>query len=572
MLKFTSVKWKNFLSYGNYWTEIQLDATHTTILLGESGSGKSTLLDVLSFVLFNKPFRNINKPQIVNSLNQKDCVVEVKFQIGNKAYTIVRGIKPGIFEIYCDGTLINQDANLRDYQGYLEEKILGFNFKSFKQIVVLGAANFTPFMQLRTQERRIIIEELLDIEVFGNMNLILKQRMSQIRQSIESCESEIRLLQEKKKLHDKYMKDLVQNRKEKIEKNESKIEDYQKQIEELNGSIDAINKEIEIKRQHLNQDETIRKQKKKIEDLEHKLRNSVSKLDKDVSFFESNDKCPTCKQSISADWKEEEILKKKTKIDELEDGISKTQEKHADVSKKIDFIEEVKKSMQELAREVAIHENSISSMEKYIGDITKEITDLKTSKKNITEERKQLASIKKELTEIESDIQEYVNARVVHETASDLLKDGGVKSRIIKQYLPLINKHTNKFLSVMNFFASFHINENFQESIKSRGHDEFSYGNFSAGEQQRIDLALLFTWRIIAKMKNSVNTNLLIMDEVFDSYLDIEATENAIEVLNGPFFKHSNIFVISHKNTIGDKFHRKLSFIKKKNFSFMESD
>lgn len=572
MVHFKTIYWKNFLSYGNYVTEVSLDSWHTNILLGDSGSGKSTLLDAVSFALFNKPFRGITKPQLVNSLNEKNCYVEVSFQIGKKEYRVGRGIKPNIFEIYENDKLINQDASNRDYQQYLETQILGFNYKSFCQIVVLGAANFVPFMQLKPRDRRVIIEELLDIEIFGVMNGLLRERISGIKQSITDTEVKMDILREKKTLHENYIKTLLQNRENKIAEKETKIEDNNTNILDLRKRIKELDENVKLHKQHLEAEKTISAQIIKVKDLESRLSESLKNVNRQIDFFESNDQCPTCMQQIKPKLKKNEIKRKQLKVEEIETGLTQVEKKIKRFEKKKTKIEKVRDKINSINREIARHKSSIYAMEKYIQEVDKEIQELKKPKKNIAAEKKLIKKVNQELSEYQDDIQKLANDRATHDMTSMLLKDGGIKAKIIRQYLPLINKNTNKFLSAMNFFASFYMNENFHEYIKSRGHDDFSYESFSEGEKQRIDLALLFTWRSIAKLKNSVSTNLLILDEVFDSYLDVEATENVLELLNGSLFKDSNIFVISHKNTIADKFDHRIRCKKVKNFSKIEED
>lgn len=569
MIKFKVVRWKNFLSTGKNFTEIQLDRDHTTLLLGESGAGKSTLLDAITFALFNKPFRNISKPNLVNSINDKNCVCEIEFSIGNSNYKIVRGIKPNIFEIWKNNHLVNKDANSRDYQLFLEKEVLKFNIKSFKQIVVLGAAGFTPFMQLKPQDRRVIIEELLDIEVFSVMNSLLKQKISVVKANIDQANFDIQLLDEKVKLHNQYVQDLELNNENKINDNLEKIKINKNQINQLteknndlSEKITDLESEISFK-SHL--DQKINKLQESLKSLNKDKKNLLDQ----INFFSDNSFCPTCEQNIDADFSKRHIHNKKEEVLSIENNVADISTVLSDSDKIMQDCQKIENSILHLQREINNNKNTISGIEQYIKKIAKETLDLKNrdiSNENLNE----LESLSDKIEDLNKQKENLIIEKSVCDFASSVLKDSGVKSKIIKQYLPLINKYTNKFLTHMDFFVTFSIDEEFKEAIKSRGRDDFGYESFSEGEKQRIDLALLFTWRAIARMKNSINTNLLIMDEVFDSYLDINATENVIQLLKAPMFKNSNIIVISHKNTIADKFDNVIRFVKNKNFSIVK--
>lgn len=569
MIVFKTVRWKNLLSTGNTFSEICLNQTKSTILLGASGSGKSTLLDAISFALFNRPFRAINKNQLVNAVNQKNCLVEIEFSIGSQEYLIRRGIKPNVFEIFCNNTLINQESHSKDYQDYLEKQILKFNFKAFSQIVVLGASNFTPFMQLKPSDRRVIIEGLLDIEIFSVMNTILKQKVSTLKSVVQDNEFAISINKEKIDIQSKYISDLTQNKQEKIQENLNLIEKNKEQmllLEDENvkhgESVHALNDKLNFKSDLLAQIE-------KIKDIKSKLDANVKKTNKEIFFYEDNDSCPTCQQTIPSDFKLVEIDKKNNKIREWKSGLADAE---AAMFKLITRLEEAKQIEDEISAintQIVKNKNMIDGINQFIKKIAKDTLDLKNQQDAPSEQNERLCELQNELKVLESNREQHSKQKNLYEIATALLKDSGVKARIIKQYLPLINKHTNIFLNAMNFFVTFNLDEEFNESIKSRARDDFSYENFSEGEKQRIDLALLFTWRTIAKMKNSVNTNLLIMDEVLDSYLDVAATENVLQLLNSEMFKDTNIFVISHKDTISDKFNRTIKFTKVKNFSTM---
>ena len=569
MIIFNKVRWKNFLSTGNNFIEINLSKNRSTILLGESGSGKSTLLDAISFGLFNKPFRNINKNNLINMINQKNCLVEVEFTIGKQNYLIRRGIKPTIFEIYCNDKIINQDSHSKDYQQYLEKQILKFNYKSFTQIIVLGASNFTPFMQLKPADRRVIIEGLLDIEIFSLMNSILKKRISNLKNDIQQNEFSLSIVKEKIEMHKKHLENLSQSKQEKIDKNMSIIESNKSQIIELENINEKYENKINELLEQVNFKDDVLSQISKIKSIKEKLEISIKKSNKEISFYEDNDSCPTCTQSIPSDFKQVQINENVNKIEEWKNGLSDVGSAISKLDDKMNKVKVIEDEIDSIQTKILKNKSSISSIQKFIQKIAKETLEMKEDEESSLNSD-ELNNFDNELLSLENDKQKFLMDRNIQDHVSSLLKDGGVKAKIIKQYLPLINKHTNIFLNSMNFFVSFNIDEEFNESIKSRGRDNFVYENFSEGEKQRIDLALLFTWRVIAKLKNSVNTNLLILDEVFDSYLDINATENVLQLLNSNMFKKNNIFVISHKQNISDKFNQVINFTKVKNFSIIK--
>lgn len=567
MIIFKSVRWKNLLSTGNNFTEVKLNEKHTTILLGQSGSGKSTLLDAIAFALFNRPFRNINKNQLVNMVNQKNCIVEIEFSIGTQNYLIRRGIKPTVFEIYCDNVLVNQDSHSKDYQQYLERNILKFNFKAFTQIIVLGASNFTPFMQLKPADRRVIIEGLLDIEIFSVMNTLLKQKNSTLKQAIQETEFASSIIKEKITIQEKYLSELSKDKEDKIQENLALIEKHKTDIQKIRTDNDQLRDSIALLQNKIDFKTDLVAQIEKIRDIKSKIDTNIKKTKKEIVFYEEHDNCPTCSQHIPDDFKASEIEKKGVKISEWQCGITDAE---SALSKFLERMEEVKRTEEEIEKltyQIGKNESVINGINQFIKKIAQDTLDLKEQQSAPKEKTDELQKLSQEAEKLESAREHQSIQKNVQDLATMLLKDNGVKARIIKQYLPLINKHTNVFLNAMNFFVSFHIDEEFNESIKSRGRDDFSYENFSEGEKQRIDLALLFTWRTIAKMKNSVNTNLLIMDEVLDSYLDTSATENVLALLNSDMFRDTNVFVISHKETISDKFHKTIRFTKNKNFS-----
>ncbi len=567
MIIFKKISWKNFLSTGNTPTVIELDKCSTTILVGESGSGKSTLLDAITFGLFNKPFRNIIKNNMINSINQKDCLVEVEFDIGSKEYLVRRGIKPNIFEIYCDGELINQDSSARDYQIYLEKQILKFNCRSFTQIIVLGASNFTPFMLLKPVDRRLIIEELLDIQIFSVMNTLLKQAMANNKTAIHENENLISLMVEKIKVHEKYIGDLEKDNQEHIHDAENKIAGNHQQISRIESEIEEIKLKISEQKELVAFEIEVNAKLKQLLELESKLENKSRKEKKEIEFYKKNDDCPTCKQHLDDLFKNSEIEKKTQLLEEIESGMLKITENVQRLEEKKLVANQINKKIESFEVDIAKKNSSIMAIKTFIRKLEREVDDLKKPKNKVAEEMDVLSGFKSEIDNLERQKEQLIKERNLQDLANALLKDTGVKARIIKQYLPLINKYTNKYLNDMSFFVTFSMNENFEEAIKARGRDDYSYGNFSDGEKQRLDLALLFTWREIAKVKNSINTNLLILDEIADSYLDLESTENILQLLTSDIFRGMNIIVISHKNTIADKFQRVLRFKKEKNFS-----
>ena len=566
MITFRYVRWKNLLSTGNYFTEVKLDNNTNTLVVGENGSGKSTMLDALCFGLFGKAFRNVNKPNLLNSINSKDCIVEVEFTTNNKAYKIIRGIKPNKFEIYCDGELVNQDAAARDYQEYLEKFILKLNYKSFTQIVILGSASFVPFMQLSSSDRRAIIEDLLDIQIFSTMNGLLKDRLTNNKDVMFQSKSEIELTQQRYDLQDKHIKGLKQNNEDKVNEYDGEIQSNKITIQTLHGEIANLSSQVET-HQNLVAEKTLVEDKvKKITKLESQIESNLSKFRKDISFFEHNDDCPTCRQAIATEFKETELQTLQTKATECEHGLTQLEVKLLEEQTKLNEITEIQRRIQTLQIEIATKNTSITETNKYITKLEKLIEELKTNKASTEKEEEELKSLNDTLTGLKSNLRHLIDEKSYYEVASGLLKDTGIKTKIIKQYLPIINKLVNKYLASLDFFVNFQLDESFKETIKSRHRDDFTYNNFSEGEKQRIDMALMLTWRAIAKLKNSSNTNLLILDEVFDSSLDTNGTEELMKILH--MLEGVNLFVISHKGDIlQDKFSNVIRFEKVKNFS-----
>jgi DNA repair exonuclease SbcCD ATPase subunit len=568
MINFESVQWKNFLSTGASPTKITLNQSPNTLIIGHNGAGKSTVLDALCFGLFGKPFRKINKPQLLNSINTNDCVVEVEFSIGTKQYKVIRGIKPNTFEIYCNGSLVNQDAKAKDYQEHLEKFILKLNYKSFTQVVILGSASFVPFMQLSPGDRRAIIEDLLDIQIFSSMNGVVKEKMSEFKDTITKIKYDINLAQEKINLQKLNIEEHKQANEEEVKRKQEEIANNQSQLEQLAADNELIQKHIDILSKKIGNEKTsLENKSKKLLQLETKVENNIKKNEKDVTFYESNDNCPTCKHPLEEEFKQQQITERKQKLVQQKTGLTEIKNEISTISQQMDEITRVIDNVSKHNSQIVGNNSTITSIRKYIDKLNREITELSNKKVNLEEDNKKLVELKAELTALNTEHEKLTNEKMYYDFAATLLKDTGIKTKIIKQYLPIMNKLINKYLTAMDFFVNFNINENFEETIKSRHRDEFSYANFSEGEKMRIDLALLFTWRQIAKLKNSTNTNLLILDEVFDSSLDTVGTEEFLKLIH-EMGTDTNIFVISHKgDQLFDKFRSVIKFEKKNNFS-----
>ena len=568
MIKFESVKWRNFLSTGNDWTEILLNKSPTTLIVGQNGAGKSTLLDALSFALFGKPHRNINKPQLVNTINNKQCEVEACFSIGSHSFKIVRGIKPGKFEIWQNGNMINQSSASRDYQQFLEQNILKLNHKSFHQIVVLGSSSFIPFMQLPTGHRRDVIEDLLDIGVFSKMNQILKEKDGKLREEINAITYEYDLNKEKVALQKKYIKDITEINDEQIAKKQDQIEANQDEIEELQ----LVNNEISIEIDNLQQglgDNIKSAQDKRQQLLQFKtqFQTQIKSVVKDAKFYEENDACPTCSQDIGEDLRKQKLIEAQSKAKELNEGIEKVSEQTTLVESTIAELTIMANDISTKTTEISNNNSTIASLQKQIHSIEAEIESLRGSSGDLSKANHDLTELQEARNILSENKLKLIDAKAYNQAASEMLKDTGIKTKVIKQYLPVMNTLINKYLQVLDFFVQFNLDESFNETIKSRHRDSFNYASFSEGEKQRIDLALLFTWRQIAKMKNSTSTNLLVLDETFDSSLDHDGIDNLMKILH-TLDDNSNVFVISHKGDLLDgKFRSKIEFIKEHNFS-----
>lgn len=567
MIHFKTIRWRNFLSTGNQFTEVELDKHPTTLVIGENGAGKSTILDAICFGLFGKAFRNINKPQLVNSINQKNCVVEIEFRIGRKEYKVIRGMKPGVFEIYQDGNIINQDAAVKDYQKYFEDKILKLNFKSFTQIVILGSASFTPFMQLAQGIRREVIEDILDIQIFSVMNSLLKTRINDMKEKIREIDTQIELGKQKVKLQQDYIKQLEDDQKKRNDDIQAKIDKSKEDIKSLEEESRLLTEQYDLLSNSVKDDDEISTKRAEMASLYKSLQARIKKVESDILFYEEHDSCPTCAQDISTELKTTTIGKHTHKKEEISNAVDSLYNKMQDLEVRANEIIETKQTIVSLQNKITGNNANVIAQQNYIKAIQTEAERTIDSENSLDSAKGALKVLAKEVVltaESKSKLKEdsyYLDA------CSSLLKDTGIKTRIIKQYLPVINKLVNKYLTAMDFFVSFELDEAFNETIKSRHRDDFSYASFSEGEKQRIDLALLFTWRTIAKMKNSAATNLLLLDEVFDSSLDSNGTEFVMTLLN-TIGDDVNVFVISHKgDQLLDKFKNQIKFEKHQNFS-----
>jgi len=568
MIVFENIRWRNFLSTGNNWSEINLNKTKSTLIVGHNGAGKSTLLDALSFALFGKPHRNINKPQLVNTVNNKDCLVEVNFRIGKASFKVVRGIKPTIFEIWKDDEMMNQSSHAKEYQQILERNIIKLNHKSFHQIVVLGSSSFIPFMQLPAQQRRDVIEDLLDINIFSKMNSILKEKQTGLKDKLKDINYQFELIREKISLQKKYIREVEDLNNDQIDEKQTEITLGESEITELQSLNNTMSDEIEVLGNGL--EESLKTCHDKRQNLLHyksEFNQKIRSLVKDSKFYEEHDNCPTCSQGIPEELIKTKLSEAKSKAIELQSALDIAQEKS-------ELVEETLEKLNDSTTTIRDKTSLMSGNNREIARIRSQIETLSTAISKIKGNEGDIKKSQESLQALENEKEEYFETKLTindefnyNAVMMEMLKDTGIKTKVIKQYIPVINRLVNQYLQILDFYVHFNLDESFTETIKSRHRDSFTYDSFSEGEKQRIDLALLFTWRMIAKMKNSVATNLLVLDETFDSSLDHDGVDNLMKILY-TLDDDTNVFVISHKGEILDgKFKQKIEFTKDKNFS-----
>jgi DNA repair exonuclease SbcCD ATPase subunit len=566
MIIFKKIRWKNFLSTGNNFVEIELNKSQMTLMIGANGSGKSTMLDALCFALFNRPFRLIKKEQIVNTINNADTLVELEFQVGTKAFKIIRGIKPNIFEIYCDDVLQNQDASSIDYQKILEDQILRLNYRAFKQIAVLGSSAYQPFMQMRPRHRREVVEEILDIRVLTHMDILTRNQQTELGKQIIEARHQCDLIESKHELQTKHFNDLknrstgdIDIKKQKLQENKDATESYLRKTERLEDEYKQLETSISDRPQY----ETKLKQ---LEKLETKIEQNLETHKKNLEFFEQNDNCPTCTQKIEETFREEKIVKEKSKVVTLNQGMKDLVAELAKVEGKITEFNGISDKLYENKISISKVESSLKELKRFSDSLHNEILLLEGKDEDDKDIEKSLVELQEQLEQTKIELNRITEEKKYLDVAREILSDRGAKAKIIKKYLPIMNSLINQHLQSMDFFVSFHLDEEFKEEVKSRHRDTFDYNNFSEGEKMRIDLALVFTWRAIAKMKNSANTNLMVLDEIFDSSLDGQGTDDFFKIVNK--MGKENIFIISHKGDIlFDKFTNIIKFEKEHNFT-----
>ena len=565
MITFTKVRWKNFLSTGNSFTEIALDKNPSTLIIGENGAGKSTILDALCFGLFNKPFRQIIKSQLLNSINQREAIVEIEFKTQKQEVKIVRGIKPNLFEIYVNGVMINQNANAKDYQKHLEQQILKFNYRSFTQVVILGSSTFVPFMQLNSKARREVVEDILDIKIFSLMNLVLKTKVREVNTNMTDAEHGVDLTQSKIEMQERYIKDANDNRENLLTEKKNLIANNEEEIFQNRKKELAIKEQNESILDKMIGESKATEKRDKLKDYQFSLKDKHNRNQSMISFLEKNDECPTCEQQIDKEFKTRSIQVREKDNVELSEGLDKLSKEMNKVNDVLSQYRKLAKQMQTNEVEIGKYRSTIAQLGKFNARLDGEIEQILQNEIN-KDDLKKLDKLKEKLYSLDSTSKKLKEELFYYDVARKMLQDTGIKTKIVKQYLPIMNKLVNTYLSSMDFFCNFNLDENFNETIKSRYRDDFSYANFSEGEKMRIDLALLFTWRAVAKMKNSTNTNLLILDEIFDSSLDASGTDDFLKILNT--FNNENVFVISHKqDMLFDKFRHTIKFEKNRNFS-----
>ena len=568
MIHFKSCEWKNFLSTGSDPIKILLDKTPSTLIVGQNGAGKSTLLDALSFALFGKPHRDIKKDQMINSINKKGTLVTVEMTIGSHDFKIIRGIKPGKFEIYQNGNLINQASNARDYQKFLEQNILKLNHKSFHQVVVLGSSSFIPFMQLPVWSRRNIIEDLLDINIFSKMNTLLKERNSKIKDELTDINHQIDIFKTKMDSQSKYIKDLQELNDDQIEKKRESINTHKEEINKLFDESKTLGKNLSasITEEEKHSGQLIKKMSQ-LDSYDMQFNDKIKGLVDESRFYEDNDQCPTCDQAIEEEKKVEKITSVKAKAKEIQTAKDDLAKNIAEMKVEQQEVSNSLNKLRQKQQKINSNNDAIALLQKEVNKVQKEIDSLQGQTGDASKAKKELSDMRRSKDKSTEKKLEYVEERTYNEVIGEMLKDTGIKTKVIKQYLPIMNRLINSYLQVLDFFVSFHLDENFNETIRSRHRDSFNYASFSEGEKQRIDLSLLFTWRQIAKMKNSAASNLLILDETFDSSLDIDGVDNLTKILD-TLDDGSNVFIISHKgDVLENKFRSKIEFFKERNFS-----
>ena len=568
MIHFKSCEWKNFLSTGSDPIKIQLDKTPTTLIVGQNGAGKSTLLDALSFGLFGKPHRDIKKDQMINSINKKGTVVTVEMLIGSHEFKIIRGIKPGKFEIYQNGNLINQASNARDYQKYLEQNILKLNHKSFHQVVVLGSSSFIPFMQLPVWSRRNIIEDLLDINIFSKMNMLLRERNSKIKEELTDVNHQIDIFKTKMDSQGKYIKDLQELNDDQIQNKRDSIDIHKEDINNLFDESKILGKNLtaSISAEEKHSNEIIKKMSQ-LDSYDMSFNDKIKGLVEESRFYEDNDNCPTCDQDIEEELKIQKIESVKSKAQEIQKAKGDLSKNIAEMKTEQQAVSNSLNSLRQKQQKINSNNDAIALIQKEVNKVQKEIDNLQGQTGDVSKAKKDLSDLRKSKDKSTEKKLEYVEERTYNEVIGEMLKDTGIKTKVIKQYLPVMNRLINQYLQILDFFVAFHLDENFNETIRSRHRDSFNYASFSEGEKQRIDLSLLFTWRQIAKMKNSAASNLLILDETFDSSLDVDGIDNLTRILD-TLEDGSNVFIISHKgDVLENKFRSKIEFFKERNFS-----
>lgn len=566
MIVFNSIKYKNFLSTGNVTNEIRLDKSRSTLVVGKNGEGKSSVLDALCFVLFSKPFRNVNKGQLINSINGKNCLVEIEFIASSKKYKVIRGLKPNVFEIWCDGVLINQDAAAKDYQKVLEQQILKFNFKTFTQVVILGSASFTPFMQLSASQRREVIEDILDIKIFSTMNQLLKEYYQQTKDEIIRIDDAILMAKERVTAQRKVIQIIEDAKTENIWKLESKITEYLQEISVTEIKATALTEQISLLLVSVSQEKSLKHDISEIVYLTNRLSHKNKTCEDHKEFFDTNSTCPSCAQSIQDDHKVKTIVELSSAIENNNKEITELNNTLATMQNTLEGINKINLDIIDKNIELSTVNNTINITNKHISALNLEIQDHKVDNCNIEIEKSNLKQLANDAVSMINDRTTLSEQKNLQEISGLLLKDTGIKTAIIREYLPTMNKLINKYLHMMDSYIHFELDEGFNEVIKSRFRDEFTYASFSEGEKQKIDISLLFAWRAVAQMKNSVNTNLLILDETLDGALDDTSIELFLGMLKS--INNSNIFVISHRNDVlADKFDDKLTFVKTNDFS-----